>query len=1109
MSDGIGTDSGFEPSGVRDEGTDISSLSQARQHLYEVMRSDRSFDQKARSAVELGRQYFGADNAHLTQIDEEADRWEAIVSTDPADGDFPPGLELRLGTTYCRRTIEADDRIALHDAPEQGWADDLAFETHGLHCYHGTTLVLDGEPYGTLCFVSEDPRAAPYSEGETMFAELIARMLERELENERYESLLTQQANLAVVLTRVPRHNLQSNMPVIRGYTQVMAEKLDNETIGEITLCNIDSVIGLGEKTRELDHITASTEDSIRTDIQALVQELADEVQQEHPQAAISVLSDQQVTAEILPRFERVITELIKNAIKHSGATPTITITVTRVPNAVEIGISDDGPGLDQHEIDVFETGSETSPTHGSDLGMWLVYRIVTNHDGSIGATTSDDGTTVTVTVPEQQVLANQDQIRSPSRAHDRYKSAFEEAANGMLITDDEGRILDVNAEAAQTCGLDRQQLLGRPIGEFLPDPVTYDTICEDVAERDAEPCELSVQNADGERRLIECTVKTNFVPGQSLIISRDITDRKERERILDSQTRQLRAVLDNVDAAAWIRDADGTYVMMNETFRELFDIDTDTSVRGNSAAELLPTDTVSRFQANHRSVYETGEPVEIEETIETTGGVREFLTRINPIFSDGAVSAACGVAVDITEQKHRERELAKITQRLESVVEILPDPIVVLDEEGYIELWNNAAEDVFGYSSTEAVGTQVQSLEILQPDQHGLFEERFATVLSGNTIRDLSVTRRGKGDSCVELEVSAAPLRDAAGTVTGVVVAAQDITERMNRIQTLEQYEAVFEKAGDGITITNDEGDVLAVNAEAAKIYGEPRDELLGRSMQEFLPTEFDFEAEWGTEQAAKMKRDEVDVLSSDGGPQTIEYTAAPYFLPNQHLIISRDVTDRKAHERKLERQLDRLDEFASVVSHDLRNPLNVAQGHLNLASEELNSDHFEPIERAHSRMESLIDDVLTLARSRSTVADVEQLDYSELITNCWANVDTENATLDIQVQRSIQADEGRVKQLFENLFRNSIEHGGTDVTVTVGELEDGFFVEDNGTGIETAARDNVFDDGYSTREEGTGFGLTIVKQAVEAHDWNIHVTDSSDEGARFEITGVKFGAE
>jgi hypothetical protein len=102
MTDSIEKEIDFDLSGVGDDGDDTPSASQARKQLYEVMRSNHSFEQKARTAVELGRRYLGVDNGHLTRIDEDTDYWEAIVSTDPADGNFPPGLELDLGTTYCR-----------------------------------------------------------------------------------------------------------------------------------------------------------------------------------------------------------------------------------------------------------------------------------------------------------------------------------------------------------------------------------------------------------------------------------------------------------------------------------------------------------------------------------------------------------------------------------------------------------------------------------------------------------------------------------------------------------------------------------------------------------------------------------------------------------------------------------------------------------------------------------------------------------------------------------------------------------------------------------------------------------------------------------------------
>jgi signal transduction histidine kinase len=95
------------------------------------------------------------------------------------------------------------------------------------------------------------------------------------------------------------------------------------------------------------------------------------------------------------------------------------------------------------------------------------------------------------------------------------------------------------------------------------------------------------------------------------------------------------------------------------------------------------------------------------------------------------------------------------------------------------------------------------------------------------------------------------------------------------------------------------------------------------------------------------------------------------------------------------------------------------------------------------------------------------------------------------------------------ENLFRNAIEHGGEDVTIRVGGLSDGFYVEDDGPGVPEDARDEVFEVGYSTSPDGTGFGLNIVKEIAEAHNWEITLTEGTTGGARFEITNVELGAE
>ncbi|RLM51538.1 PAS domain S-box protein [Halorubrum sp. Atlit-28R] len=207
-----------------------------------------------------------------------------------------------------------------------------------------------------------------------------------------------------------------------------------------------------------------------------------------------------------------------------------------------------------------------------------------------------------------------------------------------------------------------------------------------------------------------------------------------------------------------------------------------------------------------------------------------------------------------------------------------------------------------------------------------------------------------------------------------------------------------------------------------------------------------------------------------------------------------------------ELERQNDRLEEFAGVVSHDLRNPLEVARGRTELAREECDSDHLAAVERAHGRMTALIDDLLTLAREGDPVTDPDPVDLGRVVGSCWRTVDTRNATLRADAEGMILADEGRLKQLLENLMRNAIEHGGDDVTVAVGTLPDGFYVVDDGPGIDPDRREDVFEAGHTTSQSGTGFGLRIVEQVADAHGWSVRAGASEDGGARFEITGVEF---
>jgi len=243
--------------------------------------------------------------------------------------------------------------------------------------------------------------------------------------------------------------------------------------------------------------------------------------------------------------------------------------------------------------------------------------------------------------------------------------------------------------------------------------------------------------------------------------------------------------------------------------------------------------------------------------------------------------------------------------------------------------------------------------------------------------------------------------------------------------------------------------------------------------------------------------------------------------------VLVARDVTTRRRNRRKLqerteelkqktrrlERQNERLDQFAGVVSHDLKNPLNVAQLQFELVREEVPADDAAVIDRNLDRMEAMIDELLTMARAGTTIENREQLSLVSIVEQAWETIQDERATLDNRIddQLTVDGDPDLLLNVFENLFHNSIEHGAprTDsaagITIRVGRLEAsepvGFYVEDSGRGIPEQRGDEIFEFGLTTREDGTGFGLAIVRELIRAHGWEITATSGTDGGARFEI--------
>jgi len=343
------------------------------------------------------------------------------------------------------------------------------------------------------------------------------------------------------------------------------------------------------------------------------------------------------------------------------------------------------------------------------------------------------------------------------------------------------------------------------------------------------------------------------------------------------------------------------------------------------------------------------------------------------------------------------------------------------------------------------------------------------------------------------------------------------------------DRLAALFENVPDAVVsyeFEDGEPIVTDVNGRFEEVFGYDADEVVGEDIDDFIvpPDRGDEAADLNEALLSGERLQTTSRRKTADGVRDFLLHVVPLEVGErsvQGYSIYTDITDQKHRERELRRQNERLDEFASIVSHDLRNPLNVAQGYLDLARETGGPGHFDQIAEAHDRMSRMIDELLSLARQGDIVGDAELVELRATAADAWAAVDTDDSVLAVDADLVLDADPDRLCDLLSNLFRNAVEHADAAVTVRVGEIpgdeptegscsagdEDdrrGFFVGDDGPGISSDERERVFESGYTTRENGTGYGLSIVEQIAEAHGWSVTVTDSESGGARFEFTGV-----
>jgi PAS domain S-box-containing protein len=505
-----------------------------------------------------------------------------------------------------------------------------------------------------------------------------------------------------------------------------------------------------------------------------------------------------------------------------------------------------------------------------------------------------------------------------------------------------------------------------------------------------------------------------------------------------------------------------------------------------------------------------------------------------------------------------REDQLELSEHRFRALTENSPFAVISIDETSTIRYANDATEELFGFPTTDLVGeplTMLMPARFREAHFDGLSQylsegtrtvdwdglelaglradgEEFPVEISfGEYVADDDRLFTGVIQDISDRKAAEQQLRDHTSKVTQLHDVATEITSADSREQVYQRTAngAVDVLPADVARVAIADGGQLIPTASSDPNSVEectPVSTTIGYAGQSYQSGDIlRLDDLTDTRSAAQSPRQD-DGPQPDGDPaepralltipfgeygvlQAFAYEPAAFSARDEEVaeMLATHVTtalQRIEAESTIRRERDRLEEFASILSHDLRNPLNVAQGRLELIEMTGELEHVDPIDRALDRMERLIEDMLTLAREGDAVGETQPIALRTVATQAWNNVATESASLEIEASVEFDADHSRLIQVFENLYRNAIEHGGDGVTIRVGTLDGGIYIEDTGPGIPADEQDDVFESGYTTNQDGTGFGLPIVKRIAEAHGWEIDVTSSREGGARFEISGI-----
>ena len=757
-------------------------------------------------------------------------------------------------------------------------------------------------------------------------------------------------------------------------------------------------------------------------------------------------------------------------------------------------------------------------------------------------------GAIVGISTIARDITENKRLERELRESEERYRGLVESQRELIVRVTPEGKITFVNDAYCNKFGKTHEELIGSTFTPLVHEKDLAATL-EAMKGLENPPNRIYLEQrsmtVEGWRWIAWEDYAIKDEQGSTIEIQgtgRDITERKEAERILRESERRLSETQKIVRLGTWELDSKTRELSWSdETFR-IFGLEPrDSAPSLEKYLNMVHPDDVSKLLKSLKTTDKKGTPFELELRHSLHDGTNIYtITKGQPIYHRDRIVKLLGSILDITERKKAEIALSESQKKYQSVFDKANDYMVLLDTEGTVLEINEYIQSVMGYEKEEMVGKNIRELPFLTEEGIAKALSYFRKRIKGTSVSTYELEFVKRSGEVLIGEVNATLIDLGDGKIADLVV-IRDITERKKaeeeRIQLINKLEektdelnTILESIGDPIVCTDQRYIVTTVNRAFCELVGRSPEEIIGKPCTDILRCADNngtilCDAECGLNQTMEQNVTTVQrsvIQNVEGRGITIDSLNSPLKSTDGSIIGAVKSMRDVSKEVEVEKMKN---EFVSTVSHELRTPLTSIKGYVDLILDgdagettDLQKDFLSIISENTDRLTLIINDLLDIEKfeSGTIVLNTKNFSLHDLVTRGARTIEPEatrknlNFITRIDDDIEMHGDPARIMQILTNLISNAVKftsHGTITIILKKRGGNAEISVRDTGFGISAADQKKLFTKFFRAENAqkqnigGTGLGLSIVQSLVKLHNGSVSVKSKLNRGSEFHV--------